>query len=322
MYGQFDEAQPCDLVGRNPATSTVRDSATRAPRVADAGTGRATPPTPTNGRVPDHAGSRTLDARPRHAGTSTPRRAAAATGGHMTDRTATADTGRRYARLRRWNLGIGAVHLAQAVVLVVLANDLTLPVLASLLTDDPVQGQPPQPELAFELPIAATVALFVLLAAADHLGRNTARWVEYSVSSSVMIVLIAAFVGIWDLAALVAIFGVNTSMILFGLLWERTASPGRGADWSAYWFGTFAGAVPWAIIVGYVLAADGVPGFVYVIVGVQLALFWSFAVNMALQYARIGPWRDYLFGEYGYLVLSLAAKTLLAWLIFANVLRT
>jgi len=43
---------------------------------------------------------------------------------------------------------------------------------------------------------------------------------------------------------------------------------------------------------------------------------------MVLQYARIGRWRDYVHGEVVYIVLSLTAKSLLAWLIFANVLRT
>jgi len=38
--------------------------------------------------------------------------------------------------------------------------------------------------------------------------------------------------------------------------------------------------------------------------------------------ARIGRWRDYVHGEVVYIVLSLTAKSLLAWLIFANVLRT
>jgi hypothetical protein len=43
---------------------------------------------------------------------------------------------------------------------------------------------------------------------------------------------------------------------------------------------------------------------------------------MALQYAQVGRWRDYLHGEVVYIALSLTAKSLLAWLIFANVLRT
>jgi hypothetical protein len=246
----------------------------------------------------------------------------------------------RASRLRRFNVGVGLVHLLQGAALIALSNDLALPVLATFLEDDPVvQRGAAQPELVFELPIGLLVATFVLFAAADHLlvaaprvvdwyrdklerRANDARWYEYSISSSLMIVLIAAFVGIWDLAALVGIFAVNTCMILFGLLMERHQEPGH-ADWSAFWFGTFAGAVPWALL-GYYLFASGadIPGFVYVIYAVQLVLFWSFAVNMALQYARVGRWRDYVFGEYAYIVLSLAAKTLLAWLVFGNVLRS
>ena len=43
-------------------------------------------------------------------------------------------------------------------------------------------------------------------------------------------------------------------------------------------------------------------------------------MNQALQYARLGRWRDYLYGERWYLLLSLVAKSLLAWQVFANVL--
>lgn len=252
------------------------------------------------------------------------------------------DVGRavRYRRLRRFNVVVGLIHLAQALTILALSNDFVLPVLATFLSDDPVQQQGPgTPELIFELPVGMLVAVFVLFAAADHLlvaaprvvdwyqrkldqRSNDVRWYEYSVSSSLMIVLIAAFVGIWDLAAVLAIFAVNTSMILFGLLMERDQEPGN-ADWRAFWFGTFAGAVPWAILGVYLLAAGGeVPGFVYAIYGFQLVLFWSFAGNMVLQYAQVGRWRDYVFGEYAYIVLSLAAKTLLAWIVFANVLRS
>ena len=42
---------------------------------------------------------------------------------------------------------------------------------------------------------------------------------------------------------------------------------------------------------------------------------------MVLQYKKIGPWRDYLFGEKMYVVLSLVAKSALAWQIFAGTLR-
>jgi hypothetical protein len=41
-----------------------------------------------------------------------------------------------------------------------------------------------------------------------------------------MIVLVGLFVGIRDLAAVVAVFAANTAMILFGLLMERQQRPG------------------------------------------------------------------------------------------------
>lgn len=81
------------------------------------------------------------------------------------------------------------------------------------------------------------------------------------------------------------------------------------------------GVVPWMVIAIYLAEPPDVPGFVYAITVTQFVLFFSFAVNMAAQYARVGRWREYVYGEGSYIALSLVAKSLLAWLIFANVLR-
>ena len=48
--------------------------------------------------------------------------------------------------------------------------------------------------------------------------------------------------------------------------------------------------------------------------------FNVFAINMVLQYKKVGRWKDYLFGERVYIILSLVAKTALAWQIFAGTL--
>jgi hypothetical protein len=245
----------------------------------------------------------------------------------------------RHRRLRVVNLVVGLLLGLEGALMLALSNTLALPITASYLTNDPVAAQgPTMPERLFALPIGPTVAVFLLLAAADHLlvaapgaqrwytrslerRSNYARWVEYSVSASIMIVLIGLFVGIRDLAAVTAIFAANTAMILFGLLMERQQRPGR-ADWSAFWFGSLIGVVPWVLVGIYVAGAPQVPGFVYAITATQFVLFFSFAVNMALQYREVGRWRDYVVGEVSYITLSLVAKSLLAWLIFANVLRT
>ncbi|HEX6031907.1 MAG TPA: heliorhodopsin HeR, partial [Tepidiformaceae bacterium] len=63
-----------------------------------------------------------------------------------------------------------------------------------------------------------------------------------------------------------------------------------------------------------------VPNFVYGIFVSLFLFFNSFAVNMLLQYRRVGPWREYLFGEKAYILLSLTAKSALAWQVFANTL--
>ncbi|MER7459960.1 heliorhodopsin HeR [Micromonospora sp. NPDC126480] len=245
----------------------------------------------------------------------------------------------RYRRLRAINVLVGLLLAVEGIWMWVASSDLSLPVTASYLTADPVTLRDATlPEVAFRIAVGPAVAVFLLLAALDHfvtaapgvhrwyernLDRRTnyARWIEYSVSASIMIVLIGLFVGIRDLAAVIGIFAANTAMILFGLLMERQQTPGR-ADWSAFWFGTLVGLAPWLAIAVYVAQPPEIPGFVWAIIIVQLLLFASFAVNMALQYAQRGRWRDYRYGEVSYIVLSLAAKSALAWLIYVNVLRT
>ncbi len=73
--------------------------------------------------------------------------------------------------------------------------------------------------------------------------------------------------------------------------------------------------------VGSVTSGDeGPPGFVYAIIPTLFIFFNIFAVNMVLQYKKVGRWKDYLFGERVYIILSLTAKTVLAWMIFAGTL--
>lgn len=245
--------------------------------------------------------------------------------------------------LFRLNLGIGLVHLVQAGAMFALSNDLAIPVTADFLDNDPVQvltsGGQVEPTQVFELPVGLAVAAFLLLAAIDHLlsagplrgryegmlrqGRNDLRWAEYSISASLMLVLIAVFVGIWDLAALVALFGVNSTMIWFGALQERFVRPGRRNSRLPFWFGTAAGVVPWVVIGIYLLQDPAsVPTFVLVLYTVELLFFWSFGLTQWLQYRQVGRWSSYLTGERTYIWLSLGAKSALAWLIFANVLRS
>ena len=138
-----------------------------------------------------------------------------------------------------------------------------------------------------------------------------------------MVVIIAMLSGVADAAALLALFGVNAAMILFGLLMERYETP-EDTSWLPYWFGVLAGAVPWVVIALYLWSpttSANPPAFVYGIFVSLFVLYNTFAVNMVLQYRRVGRWRDYLFGEAAYSALSLVAKSALAWQVFAGTLR-
>jgi hypothetical protein len=241
------------------------------------------------------------------------------------------------ARLRPYNLAAGCVHLAQAVAIVVLANNFALPVRATYMTGPPGPAVGSQTVTFFNLNFAWAIAAFFGLSALAHFsvagprwasyqvqlgkGRNPYRWLEYSLSASIMIVLIAMLVGINDVAALTALIGVNASMIGFGWMQERYEDP--GASLGPFWIGCLAGIVPWVAISIYLIgpgADQHAPGFVYGIFFSLFILFNCFAVNQWLQYRQLGKWKDYLTGERTYITLSLIAKSLLAWQIFASTL--
>ncbi len=260
---------------------------------------------------------------------------------------------KRLGGLRNWNVGVGLAHLAQAVLLLVIASDFAIPLVAQVQTGPP--GSPLTVSTTFfEVRFAWIIAAFLLLAAADHLlmaspwlrpwyernllaGRNTARWVEYSVSASLMVVLIGMLTGITDLYAVMGLFAANAAMILFGLVMERVnpeqvrlgagdgaGGSGASVDWWPFTFGCLVGIVPWvAIVVAFAASsANGgeIPVFVYIIFGSLFVLFNTFALNQWLQYRAKGRFRNYLYGEKVYLVLSLVAKSALAWQVFAGTL--
>ena len=247
------------------------------------------------------------------------------------DETAPAAT---FARLRIYNLLMGILHAAQGVLMLTLSNNFSLPVFGTFLAGPPGEGAPEIHEL-FELPIGPAVATFLFISAIAHLTlvlpgvfgwyvrnlerqRNDARWIEYSLSASLMIVLIAMLTGIGDIAALIALFGVNAAMIFFGLVQEHYARPSSG-QLLPFWLGCIVGAVPWIAIGVYFVSpgtAASPPGFVYGIFVSLFVFFNVFALNMWLQYRRVGRWRSYLFGESVYILLSLTAKSALAWQVF------
>jgi hypothetical protein len=248
----------------------------------------------------------------------------------------------KFRGLRRFNLVMGFLHLVQGVFMWVVSNDTTYPIFTNFLNFDPeTLSLQPNSQLLYELRFGPAVAIFLLLSAVAHFylstigygvytrnlqkNMNPVRFYEYALSSSVMIVLIGMLSGLWDLGAIILIFGINAMMNLFGIMMEYHNRYTERTNWTSFVYGCIAGIVPWIVIfiyfLGSVSSGDAKPpAFVYAILPTLFVFFNIFAVNMVLQYKKVGPWKDYLFGERVYIILSLSAKTVLAWLIFAGTL--
>jgi len=251
--------------------------------------------------------------------------------------------------LKRFNLIMGGFHLVQGVVMAFLATSViqTIAEFQPTITQFYLRFNPATSSLEvasrelFDLPFGFLVASFLLISAIAHgvivlmipryfadlkQGINKFRWFEYALSSSVMIVLIATLFGIYDIASLVLIFIVNASMNLFGLTMEQLNS-GRektGVNWGPFVWGSIAGIAPWIAIFIYMFGTGNfgmVPWFVWAIVGTYFVAFNAFPINMILQYKRVGKWKDYLYGERAYIVLSLVAKSILAWLVLFGAMQ-
>ncbi len=250
--------------------------------------------------------------------------------------------------LRRFNVRMGILHFIQGTLMLIAAlsidkiSEFKPSIWSYYLTfDKTIMQLVTDPKVLFDLPFAVLVSMFLFISALFHFiissrkfnkkynndlqkGINKFRWYEYSISSSLMIMLIAVLFGIYDIGALLLIVFLNASMNLFGLLMEKINQYTKKTDWSPFIYGSIAGIGSWIVIIMYAFGNSNpseVPWFVYAIFGSYFIFFNLFPINMILQYKKIGKWKDYLYGERIYIILSLVAKSILAWLVFAGVMQ-
>jgi hypothetical protein len=244
------------------------------------------------------------------------------------------DLGRQ---LQTFNRIAGLTHLIQGVTLLLILNTATTIPVITRFFDETADGVRPVSETLFEFPIALIGPIFLLLSAAAHLlisspayvvryeqniqkGINPVRWWEYAISSSLMLVVLLMLGGLIELSTVVFIFTLNFIMNLMGLVMEKYNQLTDTTSWFPFNIGVLAGLVPWIMGGLYFWVstnniADSIP--VYAQFGFLLTFlfFNSFAINMWLQYKKIGKWKVYAYGEKAYIVLSLVSKSALGWII-------
>jgi len=243
-----------------------------------------------------------------------------------------------FKKLRIFNVVIGGVHLLQVFLILTLSNNFSLPItFTTPVYSTATNTISPVSETLLTIKIGPLVALFLFISAAAHILIATAfynhyvknlkkhinpfRWFEYSISASLMIVIIAMLTTIYDFGTIIALFTLTAVMNLCGLIMEVHNQTTEKTNWLSYIVGCIAGIVPWIVIFIPLIAAESVPDFV-IFIFISIAIFFNcFAINMYLQYKKVGKWKNYQHGERVYVILSLVAKSVLAWQVFAGTLR-
>lgn len=160
------------------------------------------------------------------------------------------------------------------------------------------------------------------------------RFLEYSLSAPIMMVVIAVLVGVTNNIALLSISGLVATTMLFGYIEEECV---KTDTLRQFWSPWLLGFVPFAFCVVAVLwsytsavidSADQVPGFVHGIIATQIILFSSFGFvqgyyitlpslrgQKSLDAKRVREM------DGAYHLLSLTAKMLLVWMSIGGVVN-
>ena len=181
-------------------------------------------------------------------------------------------------------------------------------------------------ELASAVPLAYFVATFLFLASLDHaitawyaFGHyltcvesryNPFRWCEYLFSFSTMSLLICVLCGGLDLWVLALVAVLSMATIAFGWVGEAYPMvPLQYVGWVPF-------ALLWVVLFTlFGLSPGNPPAFVWAIMFTLFVLTACFGVVPFW-----GAGRKYLDTEYAFCVMSLLAKTMLAWLTVGGVM--
>jgi hypothetical protein len=200
----------------------------------------------------------------------------------------------------------------------------------------------PNPKLLGSYPITWYAGLFILLSCIDHIScilprfrdhyeyyiqrhQSPVRWVEYSLSASLMRMHIAQVAGITDAHILFLIYAITHVALYFPALHEKLNAKARAdgyeQNWTAFYCGTVPHMASWGVVFFYFFSGlnrGDPPGFVVAIVFSLFVLDMSFPICFVLQWKKIGIFQDYLVGEFGFIMLSFTTKTFLAWITLAG----
>jgi len=158
-------------------------------------------------------------------------------------------------------------------------------------------------------------------------SNNWARWVEYAISSSFMVAIIALSVGVRSFDTIITICVINCVVMLMGDLIEKqlaiNTDPSRQSArvltilaWTLFFTVWYNLAASFTRIVEN--SDSNVPAFVSAVFACMLLSYGSFGIVQALQLG--GGLTDYRKVESTYITLSFVAKIILSFLVVSGMI--
>jgi len=248
----------------------------------------------------------------------------------------------------KWNIWLAVIFVAQAAAILLLSTTHDVTVTTNYVAPDPLLSATGQTVLVaavhrlFEVNIAFLIALFLLLAGIAHVvsasvyrkryeaelsrGINRVRWIEYACTAALILGIVALLGGVYDISSLLMIMALTASMYMVGLFVDLRTRGKPLSEWASSRLACLAGLLPGFVLLFYAFAtqlygATHLPSFVYWLYGSMAIIFIALATNFYLQHKARGKWANYLYGERVFMIISVVAKTAMAWQIFAGLLH-
>ena len=253
----------------------------------------------------------------------------------------------KYQGLRKWNLGLAALLVVQAVAIIVVGGSQTVPVTANYLAVDALASDAAGHQVLAvatrhlaDVHLSWLVAKFLLIFALVYLlagtvwrakyeawlerGVNKLRWVGLGLGGGAMAATIAVLGGISDVATLALITSSVAFAGLCALAYELLGK-GRRLDWLLIVGVAFGALLPWLVflggMVGVAMFGGTLPTFVYYMYLSTFLFAAAVGLAAALRSKRQGRWADTVYTERMYMLLGFLAASVLAWQVFAGALQ-
>ena len=253
------------------------------------------------------------------------------------------------ALLKRLNLTACFLFLLQGLIFLLLSVPHSFPIMASYSAGDSLQTKlqgkaiiAPAVHRLFNVDIVYLVAALLFLGALRHIlvatvyklqyqswlqkKLNYFRWLENAISMSLILFAVSLLAGVYDIGALFLLLVLTLTSSIAGMVIES----GNG-DMSHSFLMKFIGFIswiaPWLFIAFYLAAANIFGGqvispIIYLIFVSLLLVFVIGLVNFRYQKTKKGREHDGLVIEWRWIIFGFVVKSLLAWELFAGLLKS